>query len=193
MKSTLTRSRSLLLAIGLILAAALVAFALIRQSSATETYLVANHDLATGSQLQAGDFRESQLALGPQAGTYLKQLPKGAVLASAVLTGQLLPRSALALTTNPNYKPLLITPTGELGQSIRVGSLVQLWFVPKQNTESSTAVQLLSQSEVLAIHKTDQSLTSTPTNLELAVPNEALPVVITAIASAGFISVVSEN
>lgn len=193
MKPLLTRNRSLFLAIALVLAAVLLALALIRQSSSTETYLVASRDLGTGTAVQATDFRQTQAALGAQSGLYLSKPPVGAILASPVLANQLVPKAAIANLTQPNFKPLLITPSQSLSKNIRVGSRVQVWFVPKQTSQTGLAVQLLKQSEVLAIHKPEDSLGKSISDIEVAVPQESLAAVITAIASAGFISVISES
>ena len=52
-KTNDSKRRTLILAIGLLLAAILVAGALLQQSSNTKVYLVANRDLAAGTQLSA--------------------------------------------------------------------------------------------------------------------------------------------
>jgi hypothetical protein len=72
---------------------------------------------------------------------------------------------------------------------------VQLWFVPKANTANTvvSAIQLLANTEVLAIHQGEQSMGRAIDDLELAVPTQTLSAVITAIASAGYVSVVSES
>ena len=60
------------------------------------------------------------------------------------------------------------------------------------NWKTKTPEQL-SDAEVLAIHKGELSMGRQIDDIELAVPNESLTAVITAIASAGYVSVVSES
>ena len=189
------RRRTLLMAVGLLLAAIAVALALMQQSSRTETYLVANRDLGAGSSIQAGDFREERLSLQGRSSQYLGSVLPGQQLSSAVLAGQLLPRSAVSPIFDSTLKPLLVTPSQPLSARIHVGSNVQLWYVPKQvnNSTPSSAVQLLVGVAVLAIHQNDGTLGRAAADIELAVPQTSLPTVITAIAASGFLSVVAEG
>jgi hypothetical protein len=55
------------------------------------------------------------------------------------------------------------------------------------------AVQLLSDTQVLAIHKGENSLGKQIDDVELAVATENLTAVITAIASAGYVSIIAES
>lgn len=189
------RRRTLILAIGLLLAAILVAGALLQQSSNTKVYLVANRDLPAGTAITAQDYREAELGLGAEAGVYLSRLAPGTVLAGSVLSGELIPRRAVLSALGPEVKPLRVTPSEPLSTRIRIGSRVQLWFVPKAVgvEATSNAVQLLNNAEVLAVHKGELSMGKQIDDIELAVPSESLTAVITAIASAGYVSVVSES
>jgi len=189
-----SRKRTLILAIGLLLAAILVAGALLQQTGSTKVYLVANRDLAAGTAISAQDVRPAELNLGAEAAAYLGQLNPGTVLAGSILSGELIPRRALVNTIAPATKPVRVTPSEPLSTRIRIGSRVQLWFVPKAlGVEAvSTAVQLLGDAEVLAIHRGEASMGRQIDDIELAVPSDSLTAVITAIASAGYVSVVSE-
>lgn len=189
------RRRTLWLAIGLLLAAILVGAALLQQSATNKVYLVANRDLPAGTAVVQADVREAQLGLGAEADRYLSQLHPGTVLATAVVAGELIPKRAALSALSSETKSVRVTPSTPLSTRIRVGSLVQLWFVPKA-TGSNTmanAVQLLGQAQVLAIHKADSTIGKLPDDIEISVPVNNLTTVITAIASAGFLSVVSES
>lgn len=189
-----SRRRTLLLAVGLLLAAILVSAALLQQSGNTKVYLVANRDLAAGTALSAQDVRLAELNLGSEAKTYITGFKTGTILVSSVIAGELIPVRATTQMLAPQSKPVRITPSEPLSTRIRVGSRVQLWFVPKSNTnDAANAIQLLGDTEVLAIHKGDQSMGKTIDDLELAVPAQNLSAIITAIASAGYVSVVSES
>ena len=189
-----SRRRTLLLAIGLLLAAVLVAAALLQQSSATKVYLVANRDIGVGSALTASDVRGAELALGSESGKYLSSLPNGLVLSTAVLAGELIPARATLAALNSATKPVRVTPSSPLSTRIKVGSHVQLWFVPKVvgSDTVSNAIKLLADAQVLAIHKGEASMGKQIDDVELAVPVESMTAVITAIASAGYVSVISE-
>lgn len=190
-----SRRRTLILAIGLLLAAILVAGALLQQSSSTKVYLVANRDLPAGAAITTRDIRQAELSLGMEGHLYLNQLKPGSVLAGSVIGGELIPRRAVITAIQPTTKPVRVTPSDPLSTRIRIGSHVQLWFVPKAVGVETTAnaVQLLGDAEVLAIHKGELAMGRQIDDIELAVPNESLTAVITAIASAGYVSVVSES
>lgn len=190
-----SRRRSLILAIGLLLAAILLAGVLLQQSNTTKVYLVANRDLPAGKAVTAQDFRPAELDLGAQAGRYLSQLRPGSVLASSVMLGELLPKRAMLDFIDPTSRSIRVTPSDPLSSRIRIGGRVQLWFSPESPSTQSTsnAVQLLSNAEVLAIHSGEQSMGKQIDDVELAVPIESLTSVITAIASAGYLSVISES
>ncbi len=190
-----SKRRTLILAIGLLLAAILVAGALLQQSANTKVYLVANRDLAAGTLLSAQDVRMAELNLGAEDKTYLASFKSGTVLANSVPAGELIPRRATAVALSPETKPVRVTPSQPLSSRIRVGSRIQLWFVPKPLAADTVAnaIQLLGNTEVLAIHKGEQSMGRTIDDIELAVPINNLSAVITAIASAGFVNVVSES
>ena len=189
-----SRRRTLLMAIGLLLAAVLVAAALLQQSSATKVYLVANRDLGAGATITAQDVRTAELSLGAESRQYLTALQSGIVLASPVLAGELIPARAALGVLSPSTKPVRVTPSSPLSTRIRVGSHVQLWFVPKAVGVDtvSNAVQLLADTQVLAIHKGEASMGKQIDDVELAVPVASMTAVITAIASAGYVSVISE-
>ncbi len=194
-KTNDSKRRTLILAIGLLLAAILVAGALLQQSSNTKVYLVANRDLAAGTQLSAQDVRLAELNLGAEEKTYLASFKLGTVLANSVPAGELIPSRATTSALAPETKPVRVTPSQPLSTRIRVGSRIQLWFVPKSISADTavSAIQLLGNTEVLAIHKGEQSMGKTIDDIEIAVPIDNLTSVITAIASAGFVSVVSES
>jgi len=190
-----SRRKTLILALGLLLAAILVAAALLQQSTSTKVYLVANHDLTPGVAITSQDVRPAELNLGAEAGTYLSSLGSDLTLGSPVLAGELIPRKATLSRIATTTKSVRITPSEPLSIRIRVGSRVQLWFVPKQTGVEivGNAVQLLSDTQVLAIHKGENSLGKQIDDVELAVATENLTAVITAIASAGYVSIIAES
>lgn len=189
-----SRRRTLLLAVGLLLAAILVAAAMLQQGSATQVYLVANRDLGVGSSIGQAEVASAELNLGSQAGNYLSHLPTGAILSAPVLAGELIPKRAAVAALPALTKPVRITPSSPLSARIRIGSRVQLWFAAKTiGAETiASAVQLLGDAQVLAIHRGESSMGKQIDDVELAVPTQSLNAVITAIASAGYLSVVSE-
>jgi hypothetical protein len=190
-----SKRRTMILAIGLLLAAILVAGALLQQNNNTKVYLVANRDLAAGTQLSAQDVRLAELNLGAESDSYLAGFSAGTVLVNSVPAGELIPSRATTASLSPETKPVRVSPSQPLSTRIRVGSRIQLWFVPKAVSSDTvvTAIQLLGNAEVLAVHKGEQSMGTTIDDIEIAVPIDNLTAVITAIASAGFVSVVSES
>jgi Flp pilus assembly protein CpaB len=190
-----SRRRTLWLAIALVLAAVLVSAALLQQSTSTKVYLVANRDLNAGTMLTPNDVRQVQAGLGITGTAYMQSFTIGQSLRLPVLAGELIPRSAAANSLDEQTKAVRVTPSAPLSTRIRTGSRVQLWFVPKSLTSQTTssAVQLLANAEVLAIIKGESNLGKQIDDVEIGVPAGNLTAVITAIASAGYVSVISES
>jgi hypothetical protein len=92
---------------------------------------------------------------------------------------------------------VVLTPSQPLSTSIRVGSLVDVWFVAKAGVGVSEGVpqRIAISLEVLSIAKPEQgaAFVSEETRLEVATSAEGLAPLMLASAEGGFIGVVTNQ
>jgi hypothetical protein len=128
-------------------------------------------------------------------GLYLSRFAPDALLADPLRKGQLLPVSSLG---SPELRySVVLTPSQPISTSIRVGSLVDVWFVAKTGAGDSDGVpQRIGISlEVLSIARPEQgtAFVSEDTRLEVATSAEGLAPLMLASAEGGFIGVVTNQ
>jgi Flp pilus assembly protein CpaB len=188
-------NRKMLAILAVALLAASVALLLSTyRSEPLKEFLVAKRDLASGSELTQADFEQVALDLDADD-VYLSRLAPEATLASAVRKGELLPVSAMGSTVARHA--LVLTPSQPLSTSIRVGSLVDVWFVARNSTANSASVpqRVATAVEVLAVVKPDanSAFGSEAVRLEVAVLPSDLAALMLASADGGFIGVVGNG
>ena len=164
------------------------------RSEPLKEFLVAKRDLPSGALLTDADFEQVAIDLDVDA-VYLNRLAPESTLASAVRKGELLPFSAMGSAEARHA--LVLTPSQPLSASIRVGSLVDVWFVARTPaTDSASVPQRVATSvEVLAVVKPDANAAfgSEAVRLEVAVPPSDLAALMLASADGGFIGVVGNG
>lgn len=187
------RRAVILLALAL-LAATLVLTISNFRSEPLKEFLVASRDLASGSLITEADFDRVALDL-PNQKLYLSTIVPQAALASPLRRGELLPVSALG-SPDSRYS-VVIKPSQPIASSIRVGSLVDVWFVAKSNSPGSAAVpqRVATSLEVRSIVQTEASSSfgAEPVQLEIAASADDLAALMLASAEGGFIGVVSNR
>lgn len=188
-------NRRLLTVLAVALLAASVALLLSTyRSEPLKEFLVAKRDLASGALLTQADFEQVALDLDADS-VYLSRLAPESTLASALRKGELLPFSAMGSAAARHA--LVLTPSQPLSASIRVGSLVDVWFVARTAAVDSASVpqRVAKAVEVLAIVKPDANAAfgSEPVRLEVAVLPSDLAALMLASADGGFIGVVGNG
>lgn len=188
-------NRRLLVILAVALLAASVALLLSSyRSEPLKEFLVAKRDLPSGAQLTEADFEQVALDLDVDA-VYLSRLEPEATLASAVRKGELLPFSAMGWPKARHA--LVLTPSQPLSASIRVGSLVDVWFVARTPAADAASVpqRVATAVEVLALVKPDANAAfgSEAIRLEVAVLPSDLAALMLASADGGFIGVVGNG
>jgi Flp pilus assembly protein CpaB len=182
-----------ILAVALLAASVALLFSTYRSEPLKE-FLVAKRDLPSGAQLTESDFEQVALDLDADA-VYLSRLAPEATLASSVRKGELLPFSAMGSALVRHA--LVLTPSQPLSASIRVGSLVDVWFVARTPAADSASVpqRVATAVEVLAVVKPDANAAfgSEAMRLEVAVLPSDLAALMLASADGGFIGVVGNG
>jgi hypothetical protein len=187
------RRAVILLAVALIAVTLAMIFATFRTEPLKE-FLVANRDLASGSLLSASDFTRVSTDL-PVQGVYLSSLVPLATLKTPLRKGELLAVSALG-PTESRYS-VVLKPSQPLSSGIRVGSLVDVWFVAKPTNVAEAAVpqRIATSLEVLSVVEpsANDSFATDSVRLEVASSAEGLAALMLASAEGGFIGVVSNQ
>lgn len=189
----INRKLLVFLAIALLAATAAMLLSTYRTEPLKE-FLVARRDLPSGVAISSANF--SRLATDLDGnGLYASLFEPDALLADPLRKGQLLPVSALG-RPDSRYS-IVLTPSQPLSTSIRVGSLVDVWFVAKTGAGDSEGVpQRIGISlEVLSIARPEQgtAFVSDETRLEVATTAEGLAPLMLASAEGGFIGVVTNQ
>lgn len=188
-------NRRLLVILAFALLAASVALLLSTyRSEPLKEFLVAKRDLPSGVQLTEDDVEQVAIDLDGDL-IYLSRLAPEATLASAVRKGELLPFSAMGSAAVRHA--LVLTPSQPLSASIRVGSLVDVWFVARNSAADVASVpqRVATAVEVLAVVKPDVNAAfgSDAVRLEVAVLPSDLAALMLASADGGFIGVVGNG
>lgn len=194
-KSVGGSNRRLLVILAVALLAASVALLLSTyRSEPLKEFLVAKRDLPSGAQLTEADFEQVALDLDADA-VYLSRLASEATLASAVRKGELLPFSVMGSALVRHA--MVLTPSQPLSASIRVGSIVDVWFVARTPVADAASVpqRVATAVEVLAVVKPDANAAfgSEALRLEVAVLPSDLAALMLASADGGFIGVVGNG
>jgi hypothetical protein len=181
------------LALALLAATAAMLFSIYRAEPLRE-FLVAKRDLPSGVAITSANFSSLATDLDGE-GLYLSSFEPAAVLANPLRKGQLLPVSSLG-SPDSRYS-VVLTPSQPISTSIRVGSLVDVWFVAKTGAGDSEGVpQRIGISlEVLSIARPEQgtAFVGEDTRLEVATSAEGLAPLMLASAEGGFIGVVTNQ
>ena len=186
--------RMLVILAAALLAASVALLLSTYRSEPLKEFLVAKRDLPSGVLLTEADFERVEIGLDADA-VYLSRLAPEATLASAVRKGELLPFSAMGSAETRHA--LVLTPSQPLSASIRVGSLVDVWFVARTPVADSASVpqRFATAVEVLAVVKPDANAAfgSEAVRLEVAVLPSDLAALMLASADGGFIGVVGNG
>lgn len=170
----------LLLPLAVVVAAAAVL--LFPKSQPATSYLVANHDLAAGEQITEQDFDRITLPTSIDSSNYLSKIGSTSMLTRSVFRGELLAGAAVAANALDRRTPVVITVSGKLSSSVRVGSTVDVWAASLPGTPAA----IVLDATVLAIEQSN-SLGKTQTSAELAVSSEYLEALMQAKANGSFL------
>lgn len=180
------------LGVGVLLVAGSVALGAwaVRTAADGDAAWVAARDLAPGDSLAAQDLREVTLRWDGTADTYLRaeDLSAGAVVTSFVGSGELVPTSAVGVTSDLQGREMAVAVP--VGGSPAAGHVVDLWFVPSAGSEESAA-QVAASVEVLEVTAAGGVLGSASGQVAtVLVPQESVADVLGAQARRGEVTLV---
>ncbi len=189
----INRKLLVFLALALLAATSAMLFSIYRAEPLRE-FLVARRDLPSGVAITSANFSTVATDLDGE-GLYLSSFAPDALLADPLRKGQLLPVSSLG-SPESRYS-VVLTPSQPLSTSIRVGSLVDVWFVAKAGAGVIDGVpqRIAISLEVLSIAEPEQgaAFVGEETRLEVATSAEGLAPLMLASAEGGFIGVVTNQ
>jgi Flp pilus assembly protein CpaB len=146
------------------------------------TYLVAKRDLAAGESIEATDFVEVSLDLGPLAEKYLTTLSNDWQVLSHIPAGELVPLSRLGIDLAANQTVVRLMPSVRPAANVKPGSWVSVWQVIEQ--EDNHLAELLVQSaEVSAVEFGEGLFADKLPEVEVVLGAEQATLLITALAA----------
>lgn len=168
----------LLVGIVLVLASVLMGALLVSRLSATTPVLVARSAITPGDSLDSADLVTVQMRLGEQAPQYVASpdaIPDGAVAASAVGPGELLPVSAVGQPADVTLRPVVIPVDSSVAESVRPGASVELWHTSEAGEDGTPAEATLLVPEAV-VRRVDEgsSLGMRSMAVEVLVPADRL-------------------
>ena len=191
------------LLVGCALVAGSVALGATVVSSARDTapVYVAAHDLVPGDPVTASDLRVVDVNLGGEAARYLAPESggptAGAVATGVVRSGELVPRATLGNAADVDVRTVAVPVTGTLSDRVEAGSTVDVWFVPASGSgaaasgDAATPSRLTEDAVVAQVDEPGSSLVvGGQTTVQVLVPQDDLPRVLTALATDGTVTVV---
>ncbi|WP_298460342.1 hypothetical protein [uncultured Cellulomonas sp.] len=181
----------------LMIAAAVVlgAWAVSAAEASTPVY-VASQELTPGEQLDDDHVAVARVRLGAaEADRYLPAtdpLPPDVVAVRAVGDGELLPRAAVAATTDLHVRPVAVPVTEAPSAGVAEGALVDVWVTPEADDGEPSAPRLLAERLTVAevARPTGSFAVGAETVVHVLVPTDTLPDVLGALADRQSVQVV---
>lgn len=191
------RDRRLLVGIALVLASVAVGVAVVGRADDTHPVYAAARALVPGQRLTADDLHVVRVQLGPQSGRYLsadRSLAGGAVVIRSVLSGELVPSSAIGDQAAVTSRPVaVVVPAGSV-DGLRPGSLVDVWVAAK-GVEADAYLEpktLVSAAEVVSVTSGGGVLaSSTDATVRLLLADELVPQLLSAVDNGARVNLVA--
>lgn len=189
------------LLIGLVLVLGSIAgvVGLVRSAGTTTAVYAAGHPLLPGERVNAGDLVLRHVALDGADARYLRDgaLPKvGAVVLSTVRTGELVPVAALGAAATGQNTSIVLQLGGPVAASVVAGASVQVWSSPPTTASTGASAEpptptVLADAATVVSVSADSSLVarSSATVVELLVPRERVPALLSARSAGDTITV----
>jgi len=172
----------------------------VQDAQRTVDVYVARGALTPGDGVLADALGVAQVRLGAgeleQYLTVADGVPDGAVAVRVVDAGELVPRSALGSAGDLDVRPVAVPVVQRLSQDVVVGSQVDLWEVPSADRSDGAAARPapkpLARGLVVAeVARPEGAFTAGgSTVVQVLVPEDELPAVISAVAGDGSVQVV---
>lgn len=149
--------------VGLVVASVLGVVGIVSSTDRTVPVYAAAAALSPGDRVQAADLVVRNVRLGASGDKYLTRadLPRdGVVITRPVSVGELVPAAAVGKASGLRIASVVVTVRGQLPQSVKPGTLVDLWSArevergvfgpPTVLVDSATVVRLIKPSGLVA-------------------------------------------
>jgi len=120
------RDPRLLVGLALVVGSIVGVSALVASVEETESFVVARGTLTPGTEVSEADVSRIEARL--DSTEYLTELPVGSVVTRVIGPGELIPASALAPAGSVDLRPVAVTATLPLSESIERGAVVDVWI-----------------------------------------------------------------
>jgi hypothetical protein len=192
------RDVRLLVGIVLVLASVVAGAAVVGHSDTTQPMYAARHVLVPGQPLSGDDLQVVRVRLAGQSGHYLpatRPPPAGAVVVRGVLSGELVPLSAVGDGSSVSTRPVAVTVAADAARGLRPGALVDVWVAaradqpqsyqpPERVVEAAQVMTVTSESGVL-------SGADSQATVQVLVSDELVPQVLSAVDNGARIDLVA--
>lgn len=175
----------LIVGIVLVLASVLMGALLVSRLSETTAVLVARSAIAPGEEFDPADLDVVELRLGDQDSLYLgtiEAIPEDAVATSAILPGEMVPRSAVGQASDVTLRPVVIPVEETVAESVTPGAGVELWHTRPGDEDAAGTAELLVQEAVVRRIDEGSSLGMQSMSVEVLVPRDDLAAVLEVLA-----------
>jgi hypothetical protein len=183
--------------IGVLLVAGSVAgvYAIVASADETVDVYSASSSLAPGDRVYARDLAVTPVRMDDAAGLYLAPggVPvEGLVVSRSVLTGELVPASAVGSADGLRLASLVLDVEGRLAASVGPGSIVDVWSSREtQDGEFGPPASIVSGAIVVRLLESDSIVAGAQTTaIELLVPRIRVARVLDAIAHDDVLTVI---
>jgi len=179
-----TRSKTLIV-VALALLASAAWFANSGTTSTTSTYYVASRDLTKATAIVDTNVQQMEANLGTSGGRYLLadegQLDKW-FLTEPVASGELIPISSLASKKEEDCSAIILSLGSTLPNTLRAGSVVDLWAAQQSLTVDSIPYELALGAELISVREYDTGMGESQQKVEVCVSAAEVRSVVEAIA-----------
>jgi hypothetical protein len=191
------RDVRLLVGVLLVLVSIVVGAAVVAHSDSTEPMYAARHVLVPGQPLTGGDLRVVRVRLAGQSARYLpatRPPPAGAVVVRSVLSGELVPLSALGDGSSVSTRPVAVSIAADAAHGLRPGALVDVWVAAKADQPQSyePPERVAGAAQVLTVTSESGVLSGagSQATVQVLVSDELVPQVLSAVDNGARIDLV---
>lgn len=159
-------------------AACLVIAAAVALNRPIPEYLVATADLEPGQKISRTQLEVRPMDMGETGSAYLTlgDLDEDYVITDFISSGELLPRRQISLTQSVGRTTVVLMPSLEISPSIEPGSWVQIWRTI-EGPEGFLSERLVERSQVVSVSQEDSLVSSSISQIEVAVSEEQSAVI----------------
>jgi len=182
-----------LLGIALIVVSVTGVWLVVAAARQTTPVFAAATTLVPGQNVEAGDLRVVDVALGQLEGAYASPatLLPGAVATRVVPAGELVPRDAVGEASRVRTTTVVVTSTNDVPENVSTGSAVEVWAAAPAERGAFESPRILVGAAVVGSVQRDRSMMGTSgVAVEIVIARTDLAATLAAIADGSSLSIV---